>query len=344
MAIVKISEITEKVKNIFMHEGVDEKTASTVAEVLADTQIKGILTHGFMRVPLYIECIRSGGVLPTGDIEIISDSPTMAIVSGKGGLGIAVAKEAMELAISKAEATGVGIVSVYGSHHLGATGYYANMCAERGMIGISMSNGNRMVAATGSCSPTIGNNPFSYAVPAGKHGTVLYDIAMSVGSDMKILAMLKNGERIPDGWFVDKLGRPSNNGEDFRNGGVLLPFGGYKGYGLAIMVEMLAGVLPGAANPATVKAWNKVPQENGGNVGHFFMALDISKITDRDAFISRAEALIDELATAKLAEGADKIYYPGEKEKISKDACLAKGEVEVSDAILEAIEKLAAEI
>lgn len=339
MARVSLREITEKVEKIFVREGVDAKTAQTVAEVLADTQAKGIVTHGFVRVPLYVTCLRSGGVKPTGDIEIISDAPTMATVSGRGGLGIAIAKASMELAISKAEQYGVGIVAVRGSHHLGATGYYADMCAKRGMIGMSMSSGNPMIAAPGSCKPSIGNNPFSYAVPAGKHGSVLYDIAMSGGSDMKIIAMKKTGERVPDGWMIDKNGRPTNDPNEYGNGAVLIPFGGYKGYGLAMMVELLCAI-SGANTLRGIKAWNKEPSEEGGNVGHFFMALDISKMTDRDEYISRVEGILDELAESKLAEGADKIYYPGEKEKISLAACQKSGTVEVNDDTLAAIDNL----
>ena len=343
MATVSLSEITKKVKRIFIREGVDESTADTLASVLADTEIKGIVTHGFVRVPLYVNCIRSGGVKPTGELEVINDTPTMALVSGKGGLGIAIAKKATELAISKAEKTGVGIVSVRGSHHLGATGHYANMCAERGMIGICMSNGNPMIAPTGGRARTIGNNPFAYAVPAGKHGTVLYDIAMSMGSDMKIIAMKKNGERLPDGWIIDKTGRPSNDPSDYTSGGVLLPFGGHKGYGLAVMVELLAAALPGAGVLSQAKAWNKEPAEEGGNVGHFIMAIDPSKLTDRDEFISRVEGAIDEIISSPRAEGADRIYYPGEKEKISKAAHLASDSVELPDDVIEAINALADE-
>ena len=340
MAIVDLREITEKVAGIFMREGVDKETAELTASVLADTEIKGIKTHGFLRVPMYVQCLSSGGIKPNGNIDILAETPTMARVSGHGGMGIPIAVNATKLAIKKAKETGVGIVTVCGSHHLGATGYYADMCAKEGMIGICMSNGNAMIAPTGGAAPAIGNNPFSYAVPAGKYGTVLYDIAMSMGSDMKILAMCKNGERVPDGWFIDKNGYPSNDPEAFRDKGVLLPFGGYKGYGLAIMVEMLAATLSGAAMTKAASAWNKIPSEEGGNVGHFIMAIDISKITDPEEFTARAEELIKSLSETRLAPGADKIYYPGEKEKINKETSLASGKVEVNDEVLAKIEAL----
>lgn len=340
MAKVKINEIREKVERIFRNEGVDENTAKTVTTVLIDTEMKGVKTHGLLRVPYYVECLRSGGILPEGDIEVITDTPSMALVSGKGGLGIAVAEKATKLAVEKAKNTGIGVISVRGSHHLGAVGYYAEMCAKEGMIGIAMSNGNALIAPTGARKVGIGNNPFSYAVPAGKYGTVLYDIAMSMGSDMKVHAMYNEGRRAPEGWFLDKNGKPSTDPVDYINGGVLVPFGGYKGYGLAVMVEMMAALLSGAATTHTVKAWNKVPCELGGNVGHFIMALDISKLTDLDDFVRRAEDLITELKGTELADGADKIYYPGEKEKDSIESCMDSGLVEVADDTLARIEEL----
>ena len=342
MAIVKINEITEKTVKIFMNEGASESIAREIADVLADTEMKGIWTHGFMRVAKYAECLREGGIRPTGAIEIVSDSPSMAVVTGKGGLGIAIAKRATELAIKKAEETGVGIVAVRGSHHLGAVGYYANMCAERGMIGMACSNVPRMLAVTGGASKAIGNNPFAYAVPAGKYGTVLYDIAMSVGSDMKLHAMRKNGDSIiPEGWIVDKKGRPTTKLDDFFDGGMLIPFGGYKGYGLAVMVEMLSGALPAAATPTNGAPWNKTPRgEEGGNTGHFIMAINLDMAGGADAFIKRSESLIEHFTSGPVAEGVDKIYYPGEKERANKAACLASGEIEVADDTLAAIDEL----
>lgn len=342
MAKVSIKEITEKSVKVLMNEGVDEAVAREVVEVILDTEMKGIWTHGFMRIPKYAECVRLGGIRPTGDIEIISDSPSMAVVSGKGGLGIPIAKKATELAIKKAEQTGVGIVSVRGSHHLGAVGYYANMCAERGMIGMACSNVPRMLAVTGGASKAIGNNPFAYAVPAGKHGTVIYDIAMSVGSDMKLHAMRKSGMKvIPEGWIVDKEGKPTTNLDDFFDGGMLTPFGGYKGYGLAMMVEMLAGALPAAGTPLTNKPWNKEPRgEEGGNTGHFIMAISLEHAGGKEAFIERSESLIDYFLSGPVAVGADKIYYPGEKEKYNKERCLATGEIEIQDSTLLEIDAL----
>ena len=209
------------------------------------------------------------------------------------------------------------------------------------MLGMAMSNGDILVAATGSREKTIGNNPFAYAVPAGKYDKILYDVAMSVGSDMKIIQMQNEGKPVPDGWMIDKDGVPSNTASDYLAGGTLLPFGGYKGYGLALMVETFAAALSGSAMTKDVHAWNSTPG-TCGNVGHFFLALDISKIGSTEDYISRVEGMIDEISSSKLAKGADKIYYPGEKEQISRAKCLDAGLVSVDDAILADIDALLA--
>ncbi len=339
MSLVKIEKIKGNVKCIFEKAGVSASDAEMICEVLLDAEMKGIKTHGFVRVKKYIGCLESGGIKPSADIEIIVDTPSWALVDGKGGLGIGISCNATELAIEKARKTGVGIVNVRGSHHLGPAGYYAAKCADAGMLGMAMSNGDVLVAATGSCEKTIGNNPFAYAVPAGKYDKILYDVAMSVGSDMKIIQMQNEGKSVPDGWMIDKNGVMSNNPKDYLDGGTLLPFGGYKGYGLALMVESFAAALSGAAMTRNVHAWNSNP-DSSGNVGHFFMALDISKIGSVEEYTQKIEAMIDEISSSKLATGADKIYYPGEKEQIARAACLKSGLVEVDDAVLSDIDAL----
>lgn len=150
------------------------------------------------------------------------------------------------------------------------------MCAEKGMLGFAMSNGDVLVAATGSAEKNIGNNPFSFSSPAGKYGNIVYDIAMSYTSDQKVIKAAKDGLPLPDGWLIDKDGNPTNDATQYELGGTILPFGGYKGYGLAMMVEILAAALSGAAMTKKVHAWNDVKGANG-NVGQFFMALNVKK-------------------------------------------------------------------
>lgn len=340
---ISIESIRQRSNSIFKAAGLSESDAAIITEVLLETEMRGVFTHGFFRLERYIKCIRSGGIKTDGSYELIFDSPSWAQLDGKGNLGTVISYKAMSLAMEKAKATGIGVVNVKGSHHFGAAGYYTSMCANNGMAGISMSNGDRMIAATGSAAKVIGNNPFSYAFPAHKYGKVVYDIAMSHTSDIKVLQAEKEGKQIPAGWLVDKNGNPTTDPAEYLKGGILMPFGGYKGYGLSMMVELFGALLSGAAMTKDVHAWNAEPGQNG-NVGHFFMALDISKLGDPMEYKLRTDALIDEIKSAKKAEGIDTIFYPGEIEQKKLEACLESGYVNIADDTMEAIARVESEL
>lgn len=340
---INTAEIKKRAEAIFVKVGLTPADAEIISEVLLETEMRGVFTHGFFRLERYVKCIKSGGIKTDGTYKTTFDSPSWAQIDGKGNLGIVISYKAMKLAMEKAKNTGIGIVNVKGSHHFGAAGYYTSMCAKNGMAGISMSNGDRMIAATGSAQKVIGNNPFSYAFPAGKYGKVVYDIAMSPTSDIKVLQAEKEGKLLPEGWLIDKNGNPTVDPSEYLKGGILIPFGGYKGYGLAMMVELFGGILSGAATTKDVHAWNADPNANG-NVGHFFMAIDISKLGGADAYSARTESLIDEIKSAKKADGVSEIYYPGEIEQRRMEKCLESGFVDIADDTMAAVARVEAEL
>lgn len=340
---VEIKEIGKRSENIFKKAGLCEEDAKIITNVLLETEMRGVFTHGFMRLERYINCIKSGGIKTDGNYSVIYDSPSWASIDGNDNLGIVISYKAMKLAMEKAKETGVGIVNVMGSHHFGAAGYYTSMCADNDMVGMAMSNGDILIAATGSAEKTIGNNPFSYAFPAGKYGKIVYDIAMSYTSDRKVVQLDKEGKKVPEGWIIDKDGNPTTDPGEYEKGGTLLPFGGYKGYGMAMMVETLAATLSGAAMTKNVHAWNTNP-ENGGNVGHFFMALDISRLGNPDDYKKRIDDMIDEIKSSKKAEGVTKIFYPGEIEAGKLAACKECGFVNIADETMEAVERTEKEL
>lgn len=340
---VEINSIRNRSIAAFKKVGLSQEDAEIITEVLLETELRGVFTHGFLRLERYVNCIRSGGIKTDGNYEVLFDSPSWASIDGKDNLGIVISYKATKLAMEKAKQTGVGIVNVKGSHHFGAAGYYTSMCADDDMVGMSMSNGDILIAATGSGEKTIGNNPFSYAFPADKYGKIVYDIAMSYTSDRKIVQMDKEGKTLPEGWIIDKDGKPTTDPGEYEKGGTLLPFGGYKGYGLAMMVETLAATLSGAAMTKNVHAWN-TNEDVGGNVGHFFMALDISKLGNPNDYKKRVDAMIEEIKSSKKAEGAETIYYPGEIEMAKMERCKAAGYVEILDETMESVERVEKEL
>ena len=216
---VQIEDIRNRSIAAFEKVGVSSDDAKIITEVLLETEMRGVFTHVFMRLERYINCIRSGGIKTDGSYDVFYDSPSWASVDGKDSLGIVISYKAMKLAMEKAKKTGVGIVNVRGSHHFGAAGYYTSMCADNDMVGMSMSNGDILIAATGSGEKTIGNNPFSYAFPADKYGKIVYDIAMSYTSDRKVVQIDKEGKKLPEGWIIDKDGKPTTDHGEYEKGG-----------------------------------------------------------------------------------------------------------------------------
>lgn len=336
---VLITEIKNRSEKIFLSAGLSQADAKIITDVLLETEMRGVFTHGFIRLEKYIDCIKRGGIKTDGNYRALFDSPSMATIDACGNLGIVISYKAMRLAMQKASQTGIGFVTVKGSHHFGAAGYYTSMCADNDMIGMAMSNGDVLIAATGSAEKTIGNNPFSYAYPANKYGKIVYDIAMSYVSDRKILQMEEEGQLLPEGWIIDKDGNPTTDPSEYMKGGTLLPFGGYKGYGLAMMVETMSAVTAGAAVTNDVHAWNTDPK-TCGNVGHCFLAIDLKKIGNPEEYKERVDQMIDNIKSAKKAKGATEIYYPGEIEKNKMKGCLDSQTVEILDSTMMAIERV----
>lgn len=314
-----IDKLTEHCINTLTAVGAGTDEAATIAKVLLTADKRGVNSHGLVRVEGYSACLKSRGIKGNAAHTVISDGPSYALLDANGGLGIPVSVKATELAIEKAKKAGIAVVNVKGSHHHGACGYYSMRIADEGFIGLAMSTGDIIMAAAGTAEDSIGNNPFSYSVPAGKYGKICYDIAMSTVAMGKVAMAADEGRQIPLGWMLDKDGNPTTDPWSYANGGTMVPFGGYKGSGLSMMVETLAGILSGAALLKDIHAWNKDP-DGCGNVGHCFIAIN-PKLTNPCFDISaQTEKMIDELKAHKKAPGVEKIYFPGEieQEKLKK--------------------------
>ncbi|NLD88066.1 MAG: Ldh family oxidoreductase [Clostridiales bacterium] len=299
---------------IYRAAGLSEEDAGIISDALIENEMTGIASHGLIRTRRYVDCILSGGIRPEGRYEFVYDNPSWAVVDGLGGLGIIISVKATELCIQKARETGIGIVNVRHSHHFGAAGQYTRQIARENMFGMAMSNTGPMMAVTGTNVRCAGNNPFSYCVPAGKYDYVMLDMAMSRFADGKLQVFRAKGLPMPPDTALDKFGNPTTDPNDYFAGGILLPFGDYKAYGLAVMVDLLSGILSGAGILTEVNAWNETPGTDG-NTGHFFMALDIGRVCDIDEYIARVEQMVDWYKSAPPLPGVDKIRYPGEPEQ-----------------------------
>jgi len=318
--------------------GLSEKDAETTAKVLSKTDSIGIHSHGTKNLRLYIEKIKAGALDPKAQPKVVSAGEAFAIIDAGDGMGMVSSTAAMSKAMELAKKSGIGFVSVKNGCHFGAAGYYANMAAEQGMIGIAMCNTDQNMAVPGGKGMVIGNNPIAYAVPAGKYGAMSLDIAMSTTAALKINQAKIDKKPIPDTWLVDDQGVPTTNPWYYGNGGALQPMAAHKGYGLSLLVDVLCGLLSGGQIPNGIPSWCFVLQEKN-QASSAFIAINIGAIQPADVFIERMEGYIDYIKSLPKAKGNNTIYYPGEIELNRKKKADKEG-ITLPDDVVESLEKL----
>ncbi len=307
--------------------GVSEGDARITADVLVAADLRGIGSHGVARLRRYVDGLRDGVMIAQPDTEVVTETPTTLLIDAGGGLGQPVSYRAMETAIEKAGEFGSGFATVRNSNHFGIAGYYAMMALERDLVGICMTNAAVLVVPTFGRNAMLGTNPISVAAPAGDEWPFVLDMATSTVPRGKLEVYRRLEKPIPLGWATDETGEPTSDTgrvlENFkeRAGGGLLPLGGagellggHKGYGLALLVDVLCGILPGAAYADLV-----YPKDDEGNplpsaIGHFFGAWRVDAFRPVEEFKSAMDDLQRRLKDAPKAEGQDRIYVHGEKE------------------------------
>lgn len=324
MKLIPKDELIGYCVKVFESCGVPSEDARMASEALVLTDMRGIWSHGVMRVAHYVKCLQSGGLKADNNLTVLDSGPAFLRLSAGGGMGIPASIRAIDMTIELAKKSPVVITTVSHSDHYGAAGLYAMRCADAGLVGYSMSNTCPMIAITGSSTKGIGNNPFAYAAPGRKYRGVLFDVCMSVVASGKVQIAHAEGKKIPFGWIIDKDGNPTDDpGEIYKNG-TFLPFGGHKGYGFAVMVEMMTSTLAGAGMMGEVRSWNKTPGRES-NTGHCFMAMNPEFFGGLEQFRSRMDEMIDNLTSLPRVPGCDKIYYPGEIEFEHEAEALEKG-------------------
>jgi LDH2 family malate/lactate/ureidoglycolate dehydrogenase len=297
---------------VLQEAGVDEQESRVVANNLVTANLRGIDSHGITRLPLYMERLQAGLIAPRTEMEIVRQTPGACVLDAHNGWGAVAGLAGMREAIARARQAGTGVAVVRHSNHFGIAAYYAQEAVAAGMIGVAMTNASANMSPWGGRQPYFGTNPICVAVPAGRERPVIYDGATSVVAVGKMVLAAKKGERIPPTWAVDQSGLPTTDPRVAVAAGNLLPMGGYKGYGFALMVDVLSGILAGAAFGSHISDLRKLDAPQ--NVGHFFAALDIAAFADPAEFQVEMEQLVREIREAPRAPGSERIYLPGEIE------------------------------
>jgi ureidoglycolate dehydrogenase (NAD+) len=339
---IPASRLHEFCVKAMVRSGMREADAHITAEVLVTTDTWGTFTHGTKHLGSYLRRVRAGGTDPRAVPEVIAEGPTWAMVDGHSAMAMVSAYKGMELAIAKARQNGVGYVGVKHSTHFGAAGYYASMALQYDMLGLAMSNADTNMTVPGARGNVIGNNPLAYAVPAGAEFPIMLDMALSTVAAGKIYAAQDLGKPIPNTWLVDGDGLPTTDIGDYPRVGSLLPMAGHKGYGLALLVEVLAAVLTGAAMTSQVRLWGSewdVPTDDG----HAFIAVDVGAIMPLEVFRERIDWLVREIHSAPKAKGASRIYLPGEMEWEKRAVALERG-IDLPDDVRASLIKMAHEV
>jgi len=306
--------------DIFVSLGVPLEDAKVCADVLITSDKRGIDSHGVNRLkPMYYDRIRKGIQQPVTDFEVIREGPTTALIEGNNGMGHLIGKKAMQMAIDKAQKYGTAMVAVRNSTHYGIAGYYALMAAEAGMIGITGTNARPSVSPTYGYEPMLGTNPLTVGMPSDEDFPFILDPATSIIQRGKIEVFARTGLPVPDGLVIGEDGNFLTDPDDILSKIIsgkasLMPVGGkaetggYKGYGFSVVVELLSAALQGGPFLRAI---------TGVNVGHFFMAFDISAFTDLDEFKKTTGDILRALRASKKIMGQDRIYTAGEKEHIA---------------------------
>jgi LDH2 family malate/lactate/ureidoglycolate dehydrogenase len=298
--------------------GAPEDIADDVAELLIASDLRGIASHGTARLPQYVKLAEAGVMIPAARPRLERGKTSLSLFDAMNGFGHHAGRVAIDHAIEQAVKTGTAIAVVRNSNHYGIAGWYAMRAAEKGLIGVSLTNTSPLVAPTRARVSMLGTNPIAVAAPAGKYGMVVLDMATSTIPRGRIEVAARRGETLPIGWAIGPDGSPATTPEQALAGS-LQPLGGeestagYKGYGLSLIVELLTGILGGAAfGPNIIGLFSTAGKSD---LGQFFMAIDPGAIDDRSAFVSRLETLIDQLTAAPLIPNAPgQVLYPGQAE------------------------------
>ncbi|MGH9839707.1 MAG: Ldh family oxidoreductase [Blastocatellia bacterium] len=296
------------VRDIFLRCGMSREDAALLAETLVAADLRGVHSHGVLRVPDYIHKLTAGGVDPRGQPRVVKNSPAAIVVDGGNSMGQIGSAFAMRQVIERARAANLAAAAVRGSNHCGALAYFAMLALPENMIGVATTNALPTMAPWGGADKILGINPLAIAIPAGEEDRVVLDIAFSASSHGKLRVYHQKNHPIPPDWAFDADGRPTTDAGAALDG-LLQPIGGYKGTGLALVMGVLSTLLSGASYGTELG--NMIDGPRAGADGHFFLALNVAAFEEVGRFKRRMDEVIRQIREGRRAPGVDRIYAPG---------------------------------
>ncbi|MGE3912114.1 MAG: Ldh family oxidoreductase [Chloroflexota bacterium] len=330
--------LTRTAAAIFEAAGTPDDIAGFVADSLVGANLAGHDSHGVIQIPGYITQIKNGAVLPAARPEVTQEGASVIQVDGAWGFGQFAAHTSMDLAIEKAKKNQLGLVTTTRVNHIGRLGQWAEQAANAGvigMLGVSWGAGPYAGTPHGGAGRVLSTNPISFGIPLKDGPPFVMDYATTAVAEGKLRVARAKGIPVPDGWIVDAEGRPTNDVEQFyTGGGMLLPFGGHKGYAMAMAIELLSIALTAADAP---------PDERGRKNGAFFLAIDPTAIRSLDDFVAEAQAICDRVTGVPAAPGSPGVLIPGQPEEQNRGQRRAAG-IEIAESTWEAIQETAREL
>src|SRR5712692_4717229 len=348
---VPSKQIRQQLASVFRAWGMSDAHADTTAEMMLETDLRGVDSHGISMLPTYDREFRAGRLNMRPVFRTVREGPAMALIDADRSLGHPVSVHAMNLAVDKCRQSGVAVVSVFNSHHFGAAGCYSRIAADRGVIGmVTASTRGVSMVPTFAAEPVMGTNPLAFAAPARRNPPFQLDMATTTVAAGKVKVHKLNHKPLPSGWVVDGEGRPVTDADEAfryvfeRPEGGITPLGGpreaggHKGYGLAVMVHILGGALSGASFSPIRNRTQKTSDPH--NIGHFFLAIDPRAFRAEGEFERDLDQVIDVLHGAKRADPAQPVLVAGDPEMATRSERLSEG-VPIPDDLVEQLRTVA---
>lgn len=332
----QVQLLLDLAEKILIEAGFPRADARLIVDSLVQADCNGISTHGLSRLNLYLERAEKGVLNKTPEIKVIRENISTVLIDADNGMAVLACKKAVDLITEKAKSTGIAMAAIRHSNHLGALSYVADLISQKGMIGFVSSNTSPIMAPHGGKEPVLGNNPFSISIPFDP--PIIFDTALSITARGNIILAEREGKPIPEGWAINKEGQITTDAKEALLGAVL-PLAGHKGYGMALIIDILSGVLTGSAYGTEVGSFVPPDYSKPLDFGHILLAINIESFMDRELFNKRLAHFISMIKESKPAHGFSEILIPGEGRMKRNAASYEKG-IELQKSTVEKLKEL----